>query len=382
MESGCRHLMRFPDSIARRHRGGGVLCRPTDHPNADGCRERGIQMSSVDQPLNTDRSATHDGQGCADVIIDQCAEAQRSKLRVMTDDGVPLAVHDSGPKTAQRTVVFLHGLCLSRASWAGQIAHLSRRYGSSVRVISYDHRGHGRSGPAPMSTYRVERLAEDLAQVLTKTQVSGKVTLVGHSMGGMTALAYWGRQDRPVEPDGLVLVATAAGRLAERGLGRLLATPVTAALSGLVEHTPDHVFRAIVGPVCATLGHWRRGGQSAALAAVTVTALTSTPLPTAVGFLHSLRGYDQYAALAGIRARTVVVSGGMDPLIAPVHGRDLAAGIRGAQHLHLPRAGHMLPQQAPYVLNEAIRRAMAIERGEDGLDTRHGAHTCRQPVPA
>ncbi|EUA17273.1 putative alpha/beta hydrolase [Mycobacterium xenopi 3993] len=44
---------------------------------------------------------------------------------------------------------------------------------------------------------------------------------MGHSLGGMTALAYLGRPacDRPVEPKGLVLVATAAGRLAERGWG-------------------------------------------------------------------------------------------------------------------------------------------------------------------
>jgi pimeloyl-ACP methyl ester carboxylesterase len=316
------------------------------------------------------------------MMIAERPEARSGDLRVMTDDGAVLAVHDSGLQTAQRTVVFLHGFCLTSASWAGQIAYLSRRYGPSVRVISYDHRGHGRSGPAPMSTYQIERLAEDLAQVLAAAQVSGQVTLVGHSMGGMTALAYLGRRDPPVEAHGLVLVAAAAGKIAERGLGRLLATPATTALSGLVEHTPDHVVRAMVGPVCATLGRWRRGAHSATLAAVAVAALTSTPVPTAVGFLPNLRAYDQYAALAGIRARTVVVSGGMDPLIPPVHGRDLAAGIRGAQHVHLPEAGHMLPQEAPHVLNDAIRWAMAIEHCQDVSRERHGPVTGRQAVPA
>jgi pimeloyl-ACP methyl ester carboxylesterase len=322
------------------------------------------------------------GQGGAEMMVDKRVGARSDDLCVMTDDGVLLAVHDCGPQTAQRTVVFLHGFCLTRASWAGQIAYFSGRYGSSVRVISYDHRGHGRSGPAPMSTYRIERLAEDLAQVLAATQVSGQVTLVGHSMGGMAALAYLGRRDRPVEPRGLVLVATAAGKLAERGLGRLLATPVTAALPGLVEHTPGRVVRAMVGPVCATLGRWRRGAHSDTLAAVAVTALTTTPVPTAVGFLPSLRAYDQYAALAGIRARTVVVSGGMDPLIPPVHGRDLAAGIRGAHHVHLPEAGHMLPQEAPYALNDAICRAMAIKHCQDGSGEAHGPVHGRRAVPA
>jgi pimeloyl-ACP methyl ester carboxylesterase len=316
------------------------------------------------------------------MMVDDRGEARTGDLRVKTDDGVLLTAHDSGPQTAQRTVVFLHGFCLTSESWAGQISYVSRRYGPSVRVISYDHRGHGHSGPAPMSTYRIDRLAEDLAQVLAAAQVSGQVTLVGHSMGGMTALAYLGQRDRPVEPQGLVLVATAAGKLAERGLGRLLATPLTAALVGLVEHAPDHVVRALVGPVCATLGRWRFGAQSATFAAVAATALTRTAVPTAVGFLPSLRAYDQYAVLPGIRARTVVVSGGMDPLIPPVQGRDLAAGIQGAQHMHLPWAGHMLPQQAPYALNDAIGRAIATEHCQDGSGERHRAGTGRHAVPA
>jgi pimeloyl-ACP methyl ester carboxylesterase len=316
------------------------------------------------------------------MIVDKRVKAESGQLRIMTDDGVLLAVHDSGPKTAPRTVVFLHGFCLTRASWAGQIANLSRRYGSSLRVISYDHRGHGHSGSAPMSTYRIERLAEDLAQVLAAAEVSGQVTLVGHSMGGMTALAYLGRRDRPIEPHGLVLVATAAGKLAERGLGRLLATPVTAALPGLVEHTPDRVVRAMVRPMRATLGHWRPGAHSATLAAVAATALTTTAVPTMVGFLPSLYAYDQYPVLAGIRARTVVVSGGMDPLIPPVHARDLVARIRGAKHMHLPACGHMLPQEAPHVLNDAIRRAMAVKHREDSSGEGHGPAPGRQAVPA
>jgi pimeloyl-ACP methyl ester carboxylesterase len=291
--------------------------------------------------------------------------ARHRDLRVTTDDGVVLAVRDTGSRKPRRTVVFLHGFCLTWVSWARQIDYLTRQYGQSVRVISYDHRGHGRSGQAPMGSYRIERLAEDLAQVLTATRVDGPVTLVGHSMGGMVALAYLARSeaDRPVDPDGLVLVATAAGKLAERGLGRLLATPATAALFGLVEHAPEHAVRAMARPVCATLGRWRRGASSTTATALAVAALTSTSVSTAVGFLPSLRAYDQYGELASIQARTVVVSGGVDPLTPPAHGRDLSAGIPSAEHVHLPRAGHMLPQEAPHVLNAAIRRAMGIGDG-------------------
>jgi pimeloyl-ACP methyl ester carboxylesterase len=282
---------------------------------------------------------------------------------VSTHDGVRLAVCDTGPRKAEHTVVFLHGLCLDQTSWNRQITYLRRRYGRSVRVISYDHRGHGRSASAPMNTYRVDQLADDLAQVLTALDATGPVTLVGHSMGGMTALAYLGRPaaQRPIEPNGLILVAAAAGKLAERGLARLLATPAPAVLAGLLDHTPGHALQALAGPLCATLRLWHGQGQSANLAATIVAALATTPLASAVGFLPSLRAYNQYPTLASIHAHTVVISGGADPMTPPSHAADLAAGISGAEYVPVPYAGHMLPQQVPHVINDAIRRTITID---------------------
>jgi len=281
---------------------------------------------------------------------------------VTTGDGVQLAVRDSGSRHADHTVIFLHGLCLSQESWRYQIDHLLRRYDDAVRVISYDHRGHGRSGQAPMNSYRVEQLADDLAQVLTACRVSGPLTLVGHSMGGMAALCYLARPaaERPIEPHGLVLVATAAGKLSERGLGRLLATRATDVLFTLIDRTPARALGALAGPLCATLQRCRTGATAtrATLTAVTAAALATTPVPTAAGFLPSLRSYDQYHSLGSIRASTVIVSGAADVLTPPSHARDLAAAISRSTHVHIPTAGHMLPHESPHVINAAIVRAM------------------------
>ena len=293
------------------------------------------------------------------------ASARRYReVSVVADDGVRLSVREVGGRAAGHTVVFVHGLCLSQLCWARQIDALVDRFGDAVRVISYDHRGHGRSGQAPMCSYRIERLAEDLAQVLVAMQVGGPVTLVGHSMGGMTALGYLGLPAcrRPVDPVGLVLLATAAGKLRQRGMGRLLGTPATAALFGMVDRAPEQAVKALTGPLCATLGRWRRGAASAAtVAAVAADALAAVSVATAVGFLPALRDYDQYPTLATIRARTVVVSGGDDPLTPAIHSRDLAAGIAGAEHVHVPRAGHMLPQEAAAVVHQAIRCASGLD---------------------
>jgi pimeloyl-ACP methyl ester carboxylesterase len=326
-------------------------------PGADDAHDMRAPLASV--PLR------HRGNRRSGVVARRFRSIHpyRTEDCVMTRDGVRLAVHDCGPPRAEHTVVFLHGFCLTGASWARQIDYLLGRCGEQVRVISYDHRGHGRSSGAPVSTYRIEQLACDLADVLVALEVAGLVTLVGHSMGGMVALTYLGQRalDRPVEPHGLVLVATAAGRLAERGLGRLLATPATAALVGLIDHTPEQALRILAGPACATLGRWYGYGraQRATLLSVAAAALTNTPVSTAVGFLPSLRSYDQYRILGSVRARTIVISGGTDVLTPPAHSRELAAGIAGATHVHVPYAGHMLAQQAPYVIGDAIRRLLA-----------------------
>ncbi|ORA32908.1 alpha/beta fold hydrolase [Mycobacterium aquaticum] len=291
---------------------------------------------------------------------------------VTTKDGVRLAISEYPSEHADApTIVLLHGLLLSRESWGLQVGELRRRYGGRVRVISYDHRGHGRSAGAPMRTYEISQLAADLAEVLTALHITGPLTLAGHSMGGMTALAYFGRaaSQRPVEPAGLVLVGTTAGSIAERGIGRLLATPAPGALFGLVHRMPqratDKAVQALIRPLGEVLSTFSGDGTTAAAvaAAVGAAALRTASLTTAAGFLPSLKRYDMYHALESIAAKTFVVSGGNDVLTPPSHSRDLAAAIPGAVHLHHPSAGHMLLHDAAECVTDAIGRAMGMHSG-------------------
>jgi pimeloyl-ACP methyl ester carboxylesterase len=286
---------------------------------------------------------------------------------VTVRDGVRLAVRDQGAVDAEATVVLLHGLCLERGSWAGQIRHLTRRWGSRIRIISYDHRGHGRSDTAPTSTYVIEQLAADLADVLAALDVTGPLTLVGHSMGGMVALAYLGRPpaDRPVEPHGVVLVATAAGRLAEHGVARLLASPATDVLCKFATRAPHRAVRLLTKPVRAAMALQVGDHARATLTSLFDTAMAAASLATAVGFLPSLRSYDQFSTLASIRARTTIISGGLDLLTPPSHSRDMAAAIPDAMHVHIPTAGHMLPHEASRTVTDAITRTVATGIGTD-----------------
>jgi pimeloyl-ACP methyl ester carboxylesterase len=295
---------------------------------------------------------------------------RRSPLRnriVTTSDGVPLSVRDWGSASADHTVVLLHGFCLNKESWNIQVRQLVRHCGNNIRIISYDHRGHGDSGNASMHTYRIDRLADDLAELLVALGVTGPLTLVGHSMGGMTALAYLGRPvgNRPIEPESLVLVATAAGNLGSHGLGRLLSTPATSMLYHLVHHMPrtgiDEVIQLLARPVSAALTRHGGYGETAPKELVEMSAATinATPSTTKVGFLRGLKEYDCSRILGSITAKTTIVSGGADKLTPMRHARELADGIPGARHIHRPGAGHTLLHEVPQVVTDAICSAIA-----------------------
>ncbi|WP_171054997.1 alpha/beta fold hydrolase [Mycobacterium sp. DBP42] len=289
---------------------------------------------------------------------------------VTTHDGVALAVRDHWPPTPiEHTVVLLHGLCLTQLSWENQINQLQRSDHPGLRIISYDHRGHGRSTSAPLDSYSIHQLASDLSEVLAALHVTGPTTLAGHSMGGMCALAYLARPagHQPVQPSGLVLVATAAGRLTDHGLGRLLATPGLLTLTGLIDYAPhraaEHLLRTLARPIWALLTHHNAFGpaERSTLAAA-ADGLERTPWTTALGFLRALKNYDQRSTLSRITAATTVISGGVDVLTPPAHSHELAGTIPNATHIHWPTAGHMLLHEAAHTVSDVISGLISAGR--------------------
>lgn len=294
----------------------------------------------------------------------RCAlPARRSGIQhrvVQTSDGVAIAVSDwlpAGP--VDHTVFLLHGLCLTRHSWQGVVRRLRR---PGIRVVYYDHRGHGSSGRAAPATYSPGRLAQDLAEIVTALRISGPLTIAGHSMGGIAALSYLARAatEQPVRPCGLVLVATAAAGLTDHGVGRVLALPGIDTLLDVIDHIPhtlcEHVMRGLARPLCEVVTGDRK------VAAALAQAFRATPAATALGFLRTLKAFDQRAVLPAISAATTVLSGSADILTPPVHGEEMAAAIPGATHLHLAHAGHMLLHEAPSIVSDAILRTTARTR--------------------
>jgi esterase len=80
-------------------------------------------------------------------------------------------------------LIILHGLFGSLENWHS----ISRSLAADFQVFAVDQRNHGRSPHADEMSYQL--MAEDLKEFLA-AQHLGSVNLLGHSMGGKTAMVF------------------------------------------------------------------------------------------------------------------------------------------------------------------------------------------------
>ncbi|QGA80901.1 alpha/beta fold hydrolase [Candidatus Nanohalobium constans] len=98
-----------------------------------------------------------------------------------------------------KPIIFIHGWLGSKKFWKLITPYLDL----DNPVIRYDQRCHGGSGCKP---FTIRELAKDLNEMIEELELDNPI-LVGHSMGGMTALQYAAEYENF---SGLVLLATSA----------------------------------------------------------------------------------------------------------------------------------------------------------------------------
>jgi pimeloyl-ACP methyl ester carboxylesterase len=291
------------------------------------------------------------------------------RSEVILPDGVRLYVEISGPADAPVTVVLLHGWCLDRRIWHHQVAALG-----NARVITYDARGHGRSGSTRLQSATLTQLGADLAEVLRRYAPDGPVVLAGHSMGGMTVMEY--ADTHPAEfagrIAGLVFVSTTAeGHTHTRyglspQLAFLMRTCETVGAGMLARSGAWHPHRAVL-PALRPALRWLLFGDeySADALAVTMKAVGRASLRSIGGFRPSIGAQhrlDTLAALGDLPAAVLV--GDRDRLTPPACAESIAAALPQAELAVCPGAGHMLMLERPDVVTAAL--AAVVEQAAAG----------------
>jgi pimeloyl-ACP methyl ester carboxylesterase len=281
---------------------------------------------------------------------------------VRTDDGVRLHVETAGPDDAPLTVVFSHGFAAEATMYDPQWTALRDR----ARLVRYDQRGHGASGWSGFRAATVDRLGRDLGQVVDELGGTGRVVVVGHSMGGMAVLALAGRRpelfgDRIA---GVALLSTRAAPLTagERTGGAVLQVTNAVAVAGawavwlvapLVQRLQP--FRTGLG---RRLLRWRlfAGDPPREVTDGVQGMWVRTPGAVLSAYLRSLARYDARPALPPLEGIPVLVLAGDQDAVIPARSADwLADRIHGpVRRVLVPGAGHMVNLTHPAAVDSAL----------------------------
>jgi pimeloyl-ACP methyl ester carboxylesterase len=288
------------------------------------------------------------------------------RIPVRLPDGVRLHVESHGPSSAPLTVLLLHGWTLDSRTWHHQVTDLPAAVGAPVRIVTYDARGHGRSGGTTLRGATLAQLGDDLAAVIDQVVPTGPVVLAGHSLGGMTIMEYADRA-----PDvfasrvsGLVFVATTAEGHTHTVYGlppritRIVRLAETCGACLLARCGSWRLHRHVLRALRPSL-RWLLFGDTCAPDDIrlTTSAVARASMRAIGAFRPSIGAQHRLAtltALGDVPAAALV--GDRDRLTPPACARSIAEALPTTDLTVCPGAGHMLMLERPEVVTGALAR--------------------------
>jgi pimeloyl-ACP methyl ester carboxylesterase len=280
------------------------------------------------------------------------ADAYRT---ITTAEGIALHVEIDGDPKAPVTVVFVHGFCLDLGTFHFQRKAL--RDVPGVRLVSFDQPGHGRSGRLERGEYSLDLLGSTLRQMIEQAAPTGRVVLVGHSMGGMAIMALADANPELFKPDGrvaaVVLISTSAGELGDVtfGLPQVLVRfrkPLLPLVSGAGWVTAGMLDRAREASSDLARLLTRRYGfgsdrVSPALVSYVERMNSATRTESVARYLRTLYTHDRTMALGAMTGIPVLVICGDEDLLTPAeHSQAICAALPDAELVIVPHAGHVV----------------------------------------
>lgn len=231
-------------------------------------------------------------------------------------------------------VVILHGLFGSKRNWGA----IAKRLSADHRVLTLDMRNHGESPWIDGMDYR--DMCGDVADFI-KRHALGPCTVIGHSMGGKTAMML--ALSHPEQVARLVVVDIAPVER-ETGFGAYIDAMAEVPLAAcdsrndVEEHLADVVTNAMVRSFLVqnlvredTGFRWR---------------INLAALDAGMDEIADFPAPDHHQSYPG---PTLFVAGAQSDYIQPHHTADITRLFPSANITHIPGAGHWLHAEAPEV---------------------------------
>jgi 3-oxoadipate enol-lactonase len=247
-----------------------------------------------------------------------------------TSDGCTIAytIHPAQNRNASR-VVLIHSLALDSSIWDGVVARLD----GSAEVLTYDCRGHGRSG-RPAMPFTTDLFARDLQELLDHVDWP-EVLIAGCSMGGCVAQAFAAQY--PSQVSALALIDTTAwyGDDALKAWRDRASAAQTKGLAALVDFQITRWF-----------GDSFRASHPDLVRSVTGVFLANDVNCYASSCLL-LGTADLRSALRSFRMPAAIVIGEEDYATPLSAAQELHQAIKGSTLTVLPKARHLTPIECP-----------------------------------
>ncbi|MEM1380499.1 MAG: alpha/beta hydrolase [Pseudomonadota bacterium] len=264
-------------------------------------------------------------------------------------DGLTVRVRDEGPRDAP-VLIMLHGFTFSLESFDQLTEDLQADY----RIIRYDLRGHGLTGPDPQKRYAPEQRAAHIGAVMDQLGIQ-RATLVGNSLGGLASWRF--AADNPERLEKLILISPGAYPI--NGVTEEPA-PVPPALEAYFRFLPESGIDMSIDRIFAdanAIGDERKAS---------IKAMMRAP-GNGQAFIDALKVFtlpDPEPDLARVVSPTLIIWGDADVVISPKDGEKMRSAMPDAELLLLPSIGHVAHEEAPQRVADAIREFLDGERDE------------------
>lgn len=214
-----------------------------------------------------------------------------------------LYVHlDRRVRKPRATVVLLHGIGNTGRAWDEVIAQMP----SDIRIIVIDLLGFGKS-PKPLNaSYNVRVQARSVAMTLMSLRLTGRVILVGHSMGSLISIELAKRY--PLFIKGLVLCSPPLYRTKSQRTGAFLAaddllTSIYSRVTLDVKARPEYMLKVAKTAIRAKV------------ASPSLDINDQTILPYAAALKASIIDQTSYKDIQEILPKVHIIYGTLDPFV-------------------------------------------------------------------
>ena len=239
---------------------------------------------------------------------------------------------------AGEPLVFLHGIGGNRTNWSAQLAALSDQF----LCIAFDFRGYGDSEDVSAGLDFFD-FVDDVRRVLVEAGIE-RCHLVGLSMGGLVAQAFYARHPSQVLSLGLIGCRPGSAPVFENSKAFAEERTMPLDQGNNPEALANSLLPRLLGP---SVGDHEREAIRQSLARIRPGSYRKV--------LSARLSIVPFLKLGDIKVPTLVMAGTHDQVAPQSQMQEMAAAISGSILTVIPDAGHLMNIERPDLVTGHIR---------------------------